>query len=135
MKQEAEYRRKLELITNIAQRIDNENRDLRKKNRELKSEYKAQVNDRELLVKQLVLQKKENEKTVDEIREMEMKIEQAGEEDGEMLDMDKMDGSLKSNKGRDVYSALGRTTQGRAPTAASKFQSAYGKSPSTKLGG
>jgi hypothetical protein len=40
MKQEAEYRRKLELITNIAQRIDNENRGLRKKNRELKSEYK-----------------------------------------------------------------------------------------------
>ena len=74
MKQEAEYRRKLELITNIAQRIDNENRDLRKKNRELKSEYKAQVNDRELLVKQLVLQKKENEKSQDEIEEMERKI-------------------------------------------------------------
>jgi hypothetical protein len=74
MKQEQEYRRKLELITNIAQRIDNENRDLRKKNRELKTEYKAQVNDRELLVKQLVLQKKENEKSLEEIREMELKI-------------------------------------------------------------
>ena len=83
---------------------------MRKKNRELKSEYKAQVNDRELLVKQLVLQKKENEKTSEEIREMEMKIEQAAEEDGEMLDMDRMDGSLKSNKGRDIYSAMGGTT-------------------------
>lgn len=39
-----------------------------------------------------------------------MKIEQAAEEDGEMLDMDRMDGSLKSNKGRDIYSAMGGTT-------------------------
>jgi hypothetical protein len=39
-----------------------------------------------------------------------------------MIDMDKMDGSLKSNKGRGIYSAMGATTDaGRAPTAASKF--------------
>ena len=41
----------LELITNIAQRIDNENRNLVKKNAELKQEYKAQEKDRELLVR------------------------------------------------------------------------------------
>lgn len=39
---EAELRHHLELITNIAQRIDGENRSLRKKNSELKSDYKAQ---------------------------------------------------------------------------------------------
>lgn len=38
---ENELRHHLELITNIAQRIDNENRTLRRKNTELKSEYKA----------------------------------------------------------------------------------------------
>lgn len=101
MRQEEEYRRKLELITNIAQRIDNENRALRKKNRELKSEYRAQCNDRELLVKNLVLQKKENEKMTEEIGDMETLIEQhKREEDGEMVDLDKLDGSLKSVAGR-----------------------------------
>lgn len=39
---EAELRHHLELITNIAQRIDSENRALRKKNIELKSDYKVQ---------------------------------------------------------------------------------------------
>jgi len=39
---EAELRHHLELITNIAQRIDGENRTLRKKNSELKTDYKAQ---------------------------------------------------------------------------------------------
>jgi hypothetical protein len=57
---EAELRHHLELITNIAQRIDSENRALRKKNIELKSDYKVQQTEREKLVKQLVLQKKEN---------------------------------------------------------------------------
>lgn len=37
------------------------------KNRELKAEYKAQENDRELLLKQLVLLKKENAKIEEEI--------------------------------------------------------------------
>lgn len=48
---ENEMQHNLELITSIAQRIDNENRLLIKKNAELKSEFKAQENDRELLVR------------------------------------------------------------------------------------
>ena len=44
---EAELRNDLELITNIAQRINDENRSLRKKNEELKAQYRAQENDRE----------------------------------------------------------------------------------------
>ena len=47
----------LEVITNIAQRIENENRTLMKKNSELKKEYQNQENDRELLLKQLVMLK------------------------------------------------------------------------------
>jgi hypothetical protein len=38
---EAELQHHLELITNIAQRIDTENRTLLKKNQELRSEYRA----------------------------------------------------------------------------------------------
>lgn len=57
----------LEAITQIAQRIENENRSLMDKNRELKAEFQAQENDRELLLKQLVLLKKENAKVQEEI--------------------------------------------------------------------
>lgn len=86
---ENELHHHLELITNIAQRIDNENRSLQKKNQELKSEYKAQENDRELLVKQLVMQKKENAKIKEEIEFYERIIEEKEEE--EELDMDRID--------------------------------------------
>ena len=52
----------LELITNIAQRTETENRELCKKNSSLKSKFEKQETDREYLVKQLVLQKKDNSK-------------------------------------------------------------------------
>lgn len=48
---ENEMQHNLELITSIAQRIDNENRLLIKKNAELKADFKAQENDRQLLVR------------------------------------------------------------------------------------
>jgi hypothetical protein len=57
---EAEIKHHLDLITNIAQRIDGENHVLRTKNAELKTQYKEQQMEREKLVKQLVMQKKEN---------------------------------------------------------------------------
>jgi len=41
-------------MTQIAQRIDDENRALMKKNAELKIEYLSQENDRDLLLKQLI---------------------------------------------------------------------------------
>ena len=64
---EAELEHHLELITNIAQRIDNENRALLRKNQELRTEYRKQENDREMLVKQLVMQKKDNAKVREQI--------------------------------------------------------------------
>lgn len=48
---ENELTEHLELITNIAQRIDSENRALQKKNAELNIEYISQDKDRDLLVK------------------------------------------------------------------------------------
>lgn len=66
---ESKMQHNLELITQIAQRIDNENRLLIKKNAELKQEFKAQERERELLVRQLVLQKKENQRFDEEIEQ------------------------------------------------------------------
>ncbi|CDW74794.1 UNKNOWN [Stylonychia lemnae] len=90
---ENELHHHLELITNIAQRIDNENRALMKKNQELKHEYKTQEDDRELLVKQLVMQKKENAKIREEIEFYERIIEEKAEDvdDEENIDIDKID--------------------------------------------
>jgi len=51
---ENEMQHNLELITSIAQRIDNENRSLIVKNEQLRQDFKAQEHDRQLLVRQLV---------------------------------------------------------------------------------
>ncbi len=83
------------MITNIAQRINDENRNLRKKNEELKSQYKAQENDRELLVKQLVLQKKENKKIIECIKANKAFLLKAENDlDEEDVDLDKLDDDL-----------------------------------------
>lgn len=51
---EKELNENLETMTQIAQRIDNENRELIKKNGELKIEFKSQEKDWELLLKQII---------------------------------------------------------------------------------
>jgi hypothetical protein len=51
---EKELNGHLETMTQIAQRIDEENRALMKKNAELKIEYLSQENDRDLLLRQLI---------------------------------------------------------------------------------
>lgn len=83
---ENEMQHNLELITNIAQRIDNENRLLIKKNAEYKQEFKTQENDRELLVRQLVMQKKENQKYKEELEEFAQIIKDK-EMDEEQIDL------------------------------------------------
>ena len=83
---ENELQHHLELITNIAQRIDSENRTLLQKNQELRSEFRAQENDRELLVKQLVMQKKENAKVKEDIQLYTRLIAQKVEDNGEQLE-------------------------------------------------
>ena len=64
---ENELNHHLELITNIAQRIEKENRFLRTDNDKIQNDLKAQENDRQLLLKQLVLLKKENSKCSEEL--------------------------------------------------------------------
>ena len=57
-----------------------------KKNQELIAEYKQQENDRELLVKQLVMQKKENKKLKEEIEANEKILQKAKYEDDQEVD-------------------------------------------------
>jgi chromosome segregation ATPase len=88
---EAEIKHHLDLITNIAQRIDGENHVLRNKNSELKTQYKEQQIEREKLVKQLVLQKKENQKLQDGIKDFQVVLTKAEtERDEEPVDLDKI---------------------------------------------
>lgn len=85
---ENEMQHNLELITSIAQRIDNENRLYIKKNAQLKKEYKEQEADREDLVRKLVMQKSENKNLKDEIAEFKRIIaeKQADEEQVDVND-------------------------------------------------
>ena len=59
---ENELTHHLELITNIAERTQAENRELSIRNSKLKSEFERQERDREQLVLELVMKKKQNAK-------------------------------------------------------------------------
>ena len=109
---ENELQHHLELITNIAQRIDNENRALLKKNQELRNEYKAQENDRELLVRQLVQHKKENGKIKEQIELYQRLTQQRQDEEGveEPLDVDGFEEDL--TKKRAQLGTRGSSTRG-----------------------
>ena len=67
---ETEMQHELELITSMAQRIDNENRQLIRKNGELKQNFNQQEEDREKLVRELVEQKAKNKTMLTEIEDM-----------------------------------------------------------------
>lgn len=75
---EKELNDHLETMTQIAQRIDDENRALMKKNAELKIEYLSQENDRDLLLKQLIFQKKESQKLKQHADELKQQAMAAG---------------------------------------------------------
>lgn len=75
---EKELNDHLETMTQIAQRIDDENRALMKKNAELKIEYLSQENDRDLLLKQLIFQKKESQKLKQHAEELKQQAMAAG---------------------------------------------------------
>lgn len=105
---EAEIKHHLDLITNIAQRIDGENHVLRTKNAELKSQYKEQQLEREKLVKQLVMQKKENQKYKESIKELEATL--ANKEADEQVDLDKIveEPDIVSRKTKATHTVIGQ---------------------------
>lgn len=51
---------RLETMTQMAQQIDDDNRGLMKTNQELKISYLSQVDDRDLLLKQIIYHKKQS---------------------------------------------------------------------------
>ena len=57
---EDELNHHLELMTKAAQKIGNENQNLKEKNKKLRLKFQAQENDRVFLLRDLVQQKKEN---------------------------------------------------------------------------
>ena len=57
-------------MTQVAQDVDNKNRKLTADNQELKIQYLSQENDRDILIRQLIFQKKESAK----MRETHMKL-------------------------------------------------------------
>lgn len=95
---ETEMQHELELITSMAQRIDNENRQLIRKNNELKQNFKGQEVDREKLVRELVEQKAKNKTMKAEIEEFKSIIaEKQGLE--EQVDIDFKDEPLPDISG------------------------------------
>lgn len=65
-----ELKENLNTMTQIAQRIDNENINLIKKNAELNIEFKLQANDKDLLIKQIISQKKMNHENTAKLKEV-----------------------------------------------------------------
>lgn len=63
-------------MTTMAQKIDDDNRKLMKKNGELKIQYLSQMDDRDLLLKQIIFHKKENQSIKQRHAEMKAKVEQ-----------------------------------------------------------
>ena len=63
-------------MTQIAQRIDNENVSLMKKNAELSIEFKSQAKDKDLLIKQIIKQKKINQENIAKLAKMKQVAEE-----------------------------------------------------------
>ncbi|CAD8195975.1 unnamed protein product [Paramecium octaurelia] len=71
----------LEWIKRIAQKIDDENHQLMQKYKELKVEYQTQERDREMLMKELIIKKKENAILKSQIQQYEKLLNDVQKED------------------------------------------------------
>ncbi|CAD8202570.1 unnamed protein product [Paramecium octaurelia] len=82
----------LEWIKKIAQKIDDENHQLMQKYKELKVEYQTQERDREMLMKELIIKKKENAILKSQIQQYEKLLNDVQKDDdqesyqGQVLD-------------------------------------------------
>ena len=72
---EKELNEHLETMTTIAQKIDFQNRDLMKKNVEVQIQVRSQEQDREILLQQLLWEKKEGKKLNEKLRDIKGKAQ------------------------------------------------------------
>lgn len=117
---EKELKENLETMTQIAQRIDNENVSLIKKNAELNIEFKSQAKDKDLLIKQIIHQKKINQENMAKLS----KLKQVAEE------LEKaMKEQQKAEEGRKDESETTKKRKGESSTDVKrkKLKSAAGK--------
>ncbi|CAI2368013.1 unnamed protein product [Moneuplotes crassus] len=99
----------LEYIASIAQKIQDENVSLVKKNSELKKQYQHQENDRELLLKQLVMLKKENSQMKQEINYYGKITEEKKAEEDEQIDLENSpEKSMSKSDARTLLSSRGK---------------------------
>lgn len=80
-------------MTQVAQKIDDDNRVLTKKHQELKIQFLSQENDRELLLRQMVYHKKESAK----LREQHLKLKKQADK---ILEAEKADQQAKELLGK-----------------------------------
>jgi hypothetical protein len=95
---EKELKENLETMTQIAQRIDNENISLIKKNSELNIEFKSQAQDKDLLIKQIIQQKKINTENMTKLSEKKHIAEELEKQMKEEQKMSEMSQSSKPQK-------------------------------------
>ena len=77
----------LQTMSQMAQKIDEDNQILMKKNQELKIQYLSQENDRELLLKQIIYYKKESQKVKEQHDSLKRKVEEARSEERQQDEM------------------------------------------------
>ena len=118
---EKELKENLETMTQIAQRIDNENISLIKKNAELNIEFKSQAQDKDLLIKQIIQQKKLNQENVAKLAQLKQTAEELEkkykEEQKLESEFQKAESDYSQPKANDLDSSVRRK----------KLQSAVGK--------
>lgn len=97
---EKELNDHLETMTQIAQKIDFENRELMKKNVDLNIQVKSQEQDKDILLQQLLYEKKEGKKIQQKLRELKEKAElleqQQLEEQGHFLSPNTLQSQLNT---------------------------------------
>ena len=104
---EKELKENLETMTQIAQRIDNENISLIKKNSELNIEFKSQEQDKDLLIKQIIQQKKSNKDNMEKLSKIKQVTEELEKKMKEEQKMSELSQSSKAKKS-DLNSSVRR---------------------------
>jgi hypothetical protein len=121
---EKELKENLETMTQIAQRIDNENISLIKKNSELNIEYKSQAQDKDLLIKQIIQQKKINQENAAQLA---LTKQMAEELEKNMKEEEKVDASFQKADSEYSQKSKDKISVANSSVKRKKLKSAVGK--------